>query len=372
MRSGSTDLQGVLTGDFTRRWEADLYYDGNRQMTNLPLTNVQFGEDGDAQVQQTGSCAVVWTDEFATSLSPAAPQDPLAPFGAQLFVWCVIEAGSFSERVEYGHYEITDVPSARDQWLQFRGEWLTVGSVVQLTLSEITAGISQEKWPVPTPPSQLASTWLELGLITGLTLTRTVTDAAIPRSYAYQDNKLDVVYDLCDVMLDAVPHIMTDGTFSARPNTWPAPVYTLTRQDHIVDVGTLMSASEVYNDVVVTSYATDQSVVLARASITDGPLRVANSDGSISPFRRRTYAQSSQLVTTQAQAQAWAQSTLARVSTVRTRVLPITVVFNPLIERGDVILIERPTEWWTGRVVTIDRSADQQAMTVQVGTVTAK
>lgn len=371
MRDSSPELQDVLTGSFSTHWEADLYYDDDRRMTNLPITNVQFTEDGDAKVQQSGSCTVVWTDEFATSVSPTMITDALAPFGAQLWVWCVIEAGQFTERVEYGHYEITDVPSARDEHMQFRGEWLTTGSVVDLTLAEITNGIGMEKWAVPTPPYSLTSTWDELGRITGLQLFRSVTDQPITRSYAYQDNKLDVVYDLCNVMLDGVPHIMTDGTLMVRPNTWPDPVYTLTRADHIVAVGMPMSADQVYNDVVVTSYATDQSVILARASIPDGPLRVAEPDGSPSPFRRRTYAQSSQLVTTFSQAYAWAESTLAQVSVLRTREVPVTVIFNPLIERGDVVLIERPTEWWTCRVVTIDRSQQgTQDMKVQVGTVT--
>lgn len=373
MRDGSPELMEVLTGSFTARWEADLYYDDDRRMSNLPLTNVSFSEDGEAKVQQSGSCTVVWTDEFATSISPTMITDPLAPFGAQLWVWCVVEAGTFTERVEYGHYEITDVPSARDEHMRFRGEWVTPGSLVDLTLSEVTYGIGQEKWAVPTPPSNLSSTWDELGRITGLQLNRSVTDQPITRSYAYQDNKLDVVYDLCNVMLDGVPHIMTDGTLMVRPNTWPSPVYTLTRADHIVQVGTPMSADQVYNDVVVTSYATDQSVILARASITDGPLRVSDPDGSPSPFRRRTYTQSSQLVTTHSQALAWAQATLNRVSVLRTREVPVTVMFNPLLERGDVVTVERPTEWWTCRVVTIDRSQQgTQDMVVQVATVTPR
>lgn len=366
MRFGSIDLRGVLTGPFDPTWVADLHYNGERRISNLPIRDVEMNEDADAEIQQSGSCEVVWTDEFATSLSPAVVTDPLAPFGAQLHIYSVIEAGAFRERIEYGWFEIIDVPKARDEQMLFRGELITLGSWVQLELKERLHGVSVETFDVPRAPGSLSSAWAEIGAISGLPLSRTVPDAPIPRSIMYPEEKLTALQSLMDIVLDAAPHMTADGALAARPNVWPAPVDTLTLEGHIIDVGNMMSAEKVYNRVVVRSTGSDQTALLAVAEITSGPLRVRNPDGSPSPFRPRTLYLKDELISTRAAAEAWAASTLAQVAELRAQVLPIKEKFNPLRERGDVVLIERPDRTLLGRVVTISRRGRTQELTVEI------
>jgi hypothetical protein len=365
VRFGSPDLKGVLTGPFDAVWVADLYYNGERRLEGVPITDVRFSEDANADVQQSGSCTVVWTDEFATSVVPTSMADPFAPFGAQLYVYCVLTAGSFQERVAYGRFQIDDVPSARDEEMRFRGEWVTVGSTVQVELRELLAAVQQESFDVPTAPSDLSSTWGELGRVSGLPLVRSVADVPITRSVMYPDGKLDAVYELMSVMLDAVPHVTADGALSARPNVWPDPVDDITL-DVIESVTSGMSAAQVYNRVVVRATGGDQAAVLAVAEVTSGPLRVRNPDGSASPFRARTRYLSSEFVTTESQAQAWADSELAKVGVLRSRVAEVVETFNPLRERGDVVRVERNRVWLVGRVVSIDRSGATQRLRVEV------
>lgn len=367
MRFGSTELRDVLTASYDPEWVADLHYDGARRLVNLRIRDVQMKEDGDAEVQQSGSCEVVWSDEFATSLSPAEITDPLAPYGAQLHIYSVISAGPFSHRVEYGWYEITDVPSARDEQMQFRGSLVTLGSWVQLELKELLHGIGQETFDVPTAPSQLVSVWAEIGRLSGLPLSRTVPDAPIPRTIMFPEKKLGAIQSLMDIVLDAAPHMTADGALSARPNVWGAPVDTLTRKGSIVHVGAMMSSEDIYTRVVVRATGSDQNGILAVAEMTDGPLRVRNSDGSAPPFRPRTLYLKDELITSKNAAQAWANSTLAQVSTPRAQVLPIKEKFNPLRERGDVVLIERRDRTLLGRVKTITRAGTRtQDLTVEI------
>ena len=370
MRYGSDDLSGVLSGAFDHHWEADLFYDGERRLERVPFTDVRFSEDAEASIQQSGSCTVVWSDEFARSASPREVTDWFAPFGAQLAVYSVISAGPFSERVQYGWFEITGVPSAEDSAMRFRDQWITTGSRVELELKELLAGVGEERFDVPSAPKSLTSTWDELGRVTGLQLSRTITDKAITRSILYPESKLDAAYDLLSVMLDAVPHMTADGALAARPNVWPAVVDRLSQGEWgtVVRVGHEMSAAQVYNRVVVRAGSGDQVSILAVAEVTSGPLRVRNSDGSASPFRARTKYLSSELVTTPGQAQTWANSELAKVSTLRATVVPVVETFNPLRERGDVVEIEWRDRLILGRVVTIDRGdrATQQ-LTVEVG-----
>lgn len=365
MRFGTPELEGVLTGPFDSNYVADLYYNGSRRLESVPITQPRFREDGNATIQHTGSCTVVWSDDFGTSMSPAFLTDPLAPFGAQLVVYSVVKAGPFSERVEFGRFEITDVPSARDEMMRFRGEWLTTGSVVELELKDLFYGLSRESFDVPSSPSDLGSTWRELAVLTGFPLLRNVDDVPITRSVLYPDSKLDAVYDLSRVMLDAVPHLTANGSLSVRPNTWGEPVSTLRRGEGLVSVSGGMSAAQVYNRVVVRASGGDPTV-LAVAEVTSGPLRVRNPDGSASPFRMRTRYLSSEFVTTSAQAQDWADSELPQVSTLRSRVVTVVETFNPLRERGDVIDIERPMTMMHGRVSSIERSGATQTLTVEV------
>lgn len=370
MRFTDELLAGVLSGAFDQYWSADLIYNGELRLPGVPLVVPKFGEDADAKVQQTGSCTIAWTDTFGRAMSPREITDAFAPFGAQLRVYSNIIAGPFRQRMQYGVFDITDVPSAYDEDMVFRGVVVSAGSLIELELAEQLEGVGQETFDVPTPPSQLVSAWTEASVVSGLQLSRTLDDAPITRSIMWPESKLDALYELFDVILDGIPHMTADGTLSGRPNQWPEPVHTLRRgqSGQIVRVGSSMSPARVYNRVAVRATSGDQKAILAVAEITDGPLRVRNPDGSRSPYRARTFYQSSEFVTTKAQAQAWADSTLPKVSTLRAQVIPVTMTFDPRIERGDVLTLERLRGDQIVRVRSIERSArGTQSLTVEVG-----
>jgi hypothetical protein len=365
MRFGSPELVQVLTGSFDFHYTADVLYNGERRIQDLPITDVRWREDADANIQHSGSCTVVWSDEFASSISPDEITDTLAPFGAQLVVYAWVRAGSFEERVEYGRFEITDIPSARDEWFEFRGEWLVAGSVVELELRDLSAAVAEETFDSPESPQALDSTWNEVARLTGFPVLRTVPDVPITRSVLYPDSKWDATYELVSVMLDAVPHVNPNGSLSARPNVWPAPVSQLRMGEGLVAVAGSMSQRGVQNRVVVRAQQGEE--ILAIAELTNGPLRVRNDDGTVSPYRARTRYLSSEFVTNEAQAREWADAELAKVSVLRARTFTVVETFNPLRERGDVIDVERPTKWLHARVVSIDRSSGPtQTLTVEV------
>jgi hypothetical protein len=356
VRPASATLAGVLSGPFDHFFVADVYYDGERRLEGVPLSDVRFDEDGDAQIQQSGSCTIVWTDAFASSVTPREVSDVLAPFGAELFLYSMVWAGPFVERVPLGQFTITDVPSALDEDMLFRGEWVTVGSVVELEFKERTAAVQDDRFDVPGAASDLSSTWAELGRLWGLQLLRTVPDRPIPRTVVYQDDRVDAGYDLMAV-LDAVPHVTADGVLSGRPNVWPAPVAALRRGEGgcLVEVGNSMRRSKVYNRVAFRGKSGDAEVILAAAEVPSGPLRARNADGSRSPFGRKTYFVSSEYVSTRTQAQDFVDRELPRVSSLASAVVPFTMTFDPRLERGDVVTIERGREVLLGRIITLSR-----------------
>lgn len=369
MRPGVLALPNVLSADFDHEEVADLFYDGDRRIASIPLTDFVLNEDGGAAIQQSGSCTVVWTDEWATSLSPDSLSDPLAPAGAELWVYSVIKVGQvITERVPLGQYKITNIPSAVDEDMLFRGQWITLGSTVKVEFKERLVSVDEDRFDLPEATKSVASVWTETAELTGLQIVRNLDDATIPRTIAYGENRLDGTYDLLEI-IGGIPHMRSDGTLGARPIAWPDPTMTLRRgpRGTLVSVGKSMTTAQLYNRVVVRGKQDDLVVVLAVAEITSGPLRTRNADGGRSPFGRKTKFVSSEYVTTYEQAQAWADRELAASSQIRSTVVPVEMTYTPLLERGDVVLLERPRKTLTGRIVTIRRSkAATMSMTVEI------
>lgn len=374
MRFGTAQLKQVLTGSLDKQYVADVVFNGVRVRKDIPIINPQFSDSGSALVQSTGSCTIVYKDDFGASIAPTAISDILAPFGSQLAVSVLIETGAgFQERVPLGTYLITEDPSIQTSRFKMLGGVLSKGDRIDLTLKDLFAGVQRDRFDTPGTAPDLSSVWKEYQRLVGFPVTKTITDAAIPTSVAYQEDKLQACYDLATV-LDAVAYVTADGTASMRPNVWPTSWDTLNSKDIDPDGGTLVSVTpslsndDVYNAVVVRGTAADGStIVLAVSEVTDGPLRVRNADGSLSPYRRVPYYYQSQYITTQAQAQAYADQLLPRVSKLRSLTYSVVEMFNPLREVGDVLSVNRLGQSFIGRITDISRdSGATQTLTMAV------
>lgn len=370
MRAHTEQCRQVLAHSFHREWVADLYYDGARRLSDLPISNPSFSDDGDAKVQQTGSVTVSYSGNFAETIVPKTAADYLAPFGAELAIYVLIKAGPFIERIPMGWYRITEPSDSYEAATIFQGRRIVVGSTVKLALQDRLVRVQRDRFDLPSSPPQRESVLAELGRLTGMQITRQVEDGTIPSGVVYEEDRLEAVYDLTDV-LDAVPCPLPDGSLGQRPNVWPEPVDALRRGDGgtLMSVGRSMSADRVYNRVAIRSASTDQRVILAAIDITDGPLRASNPNGTVSPFGRATYFYSSEMITTEEQALAYAQQLLPRVSSLRAVEVPVVEKFNPLREVGDVLQVERddPAESFVGRIKKISRGEGvTQQLTMEV------
>lgn len=372
MREQTAQLRDVLrSGSFDAQWVADVYYDGARRISDLTIRDPSFDDDGTALVQGTGSCTVEWTSDFAESLTPRLADDVLAPFGSELSVSVLVSAGSFRERVQMGWYRIEDVPSARDQFVSFGGGILPIGSTVELSLQDRFRRVQRDLFDVPGSPLSLTSVLTEAQRITGLQIVREIPDAAIPKTFAYEEERLDPLYDLVE-FADGIPYMRPDGTLGQRTIGWGSPVDTVTDgpDGTLVSLGFAMSSEKVYNRVVFRSGGDGDSAeqILAVAEITDGPLRVRNPDGSPSPYGRVTYYVSSDQVTSRGQAQAYVDRLLPQVSALRVAERPMVEIFNPLRQVGDVLSVRPMGEQpFLGRVSTISRSdGPTQDVTLEV------
>lgn len=331
-------LEALAEGSFQKWYTGDLWYDGARLLQDIPLRVSSLTDDDSRAVKAQGSVQVVWTDTFGRSVLPVAAGDPFSPFGSELAISAIVNAGGFRERIPMGWFQIDDVPEMRDETMFWKGMTVTNGTTLDLSLQDRLVQVQRDRFNVPSAPTQLGSVWDEIGVLTGLQLMRSLPDAPINRSVVYQEDKLEAVLDLSDI-LAGVPYMSPDGALTMRPKAWPAPVDTLRRGNKgtIVRIGRGMSAEEVYNDVVFRGQGDQQDQVLASSQIKQGALRVSNLNGSRSPAHRRPTFRSNQFVTTRAQAQAYTDSELVRVSDLRAVQWPITEIWNPTREVGDVV-----------------------------------
>lgn len=333
MRTASAQTRQLIAdGGFDRTWVADLMYDGERRLPNVPITDVALSWDASSFIVGSGALTVVWSDDHGRSMIPRQIGDWFSPFGAQLQIDCIVGAGVFAERIPQGRFLIDSVPEAVESKLPFQGRMINLGESFRVSVKDSLLRVQRDGFPFPTA-ARSTSAWQEIQSVTGLPVIRNLDDAAVPALTAYADDRDAVVSKLFDLM-NAWPHPDSSGALTARPKAWPSPV---DRIRGVVSAPLSLTAERTYNRVVVEGKSSSGEPIYGVAEVTDGFLRVRNDDGTVSPFGGATYRYQSDFLTTSEQCFAYARSLLPRVSRIRGVTRDITERFNPLREVGDVL-----------------------------------
>lgn len=370
MREATENLKGALaTGSFQFWYVADLWYDGLRRLENVPLSLDTLTDDDSRAVKAQAGGTVTWIDAYGESILPVTPGDLFSPFGSELALYAIVSVGGVETRIPMGWFQITDVPSMRDETQFWDGRNIVTGSSIELVLMDRLVQVQRDDFDVPSAPTNLVSVWSEIGRITGLKLVRSITDAPISRSVPYKEDRLQAVMDLADI-IGGVPYMDSYGSLTMRPKAWPAAVDTMRRGDDgsIVQIKRGMSPEEVYNTVVFRGKSGDATSVWATSRVEEGPLRARNGDGSRSPAHRRPTFRASEFITTDFDAQFYTRSELARVANLRSVKWPIIETWNPLREVGDVVnVVDEHDVSVLCRIVSISRSnaATQEVVVIR-------
>lgn len=336
LRAASSQAVSLIEdGGFERVWVADLLYDGERRLANVPVADVDLRWDGGQFVVGSGSLTVVWSDDFGSSMFPAQIGDLFSPFGAELQVDCIVRAGNFSERIPQGRFVIDSVAGLVSSRMPFQGRAINPGESFRLELKDSLVRVQREEFLFPVAAGS-TSAWQEIGSVSRMPLVRNVPDAAVPAGTSYVDDRGSVLSRLFD-LLGAWPHTDPSGALRARPKAWPAPVDEIRG---VVSAPVVMESARTYNRVLVEGEAPDGTPLYGKAEVSDGFLRVLNRDGSASPFGVSTYRYASKFLTSQSAVAAYARELLPRVSRVRGVARDVSEPFNPLREVGDVLVFE--------------------------------
>jgi hypothetical protein len=355
----------VLSGAAGWSCAAASWLDGELLAESIPIISGKVTAAASLAIPEALTFTV---PQFADEISwvPDSPTHPLGKFG-QTIDLSINVTSSFSGEVtgtRIGRFLICD-------W-----EYDKNAGTIEVSCLGTLKVVDEDRFLVPEVPASagtLASEFRRL-MSPGIPveIDEDLDDRTCPRSFQWDQDRLAALYDIADAW---PARLRTDatGTVTLLPplDDVPDPVIYLAEGES----GTVLSAptsdtrAEVYNVVVVTSSATDDAArppVRAVASQATGPL-TASSDGT--GYGRVPKFYSSPLITTQAQAQAAANTMLAnsaRPAVVRS----IECAPDPRIDLDDAVeitLLDEDVErgWVVGYELPL--TVQDGAMRVDVG-----
>lgn len=366
MRAVSTRLAEVIEGgQFEASIALDVFYGAERTLSALRVdSSWELRWTKDADVPGEGSVLVQAPSLDGSSLTPREFTARLAPFGQEVTPQLTIRAGDFAETIQAGRFRIVDVPSARDETLQYQTRVITTGSWVRLSLLDQLEAVREAGFTKPEKPVHTTDAWQELARLTGMRIVRSGPTVAVPASITYEltdGGRLKAVRELATA-LGGTPYVRADGALTVLPDG----LATSVRRFKVGEASTLlgleyaMSSDGVKNEIVgIFEDEQRNPIVVPPAQITDGPLSVNG------PFGHRTRYYASPFVKTQAQALTALAKILAQSSQMKAFRVPVSAVLDPRIEVGDTVELEQAEHTYTGVVAEVTWRADG-TMSLQV------
>lgn len=342
-----------------------------------PLQIVSWSRSGSADASSKVQQQVKFTiADPSGELSPWRFDDVLGVAGTKLQVMYrvggagVINVGWF--RVEgnapeesFTRYVIPEhglvVPDS-DRNPHERAVMVPSGAVVEVDAVDLTIFLDRDKFMAPESPRGLDPTILsEVRRLVGdyfpVAVTAGVTDRAVARTLVYERERLEAVQDLLG-RINARYRMTGDGVLQVYPMAPGAVVWRVEPMDGLVSIGRGQSTDGLYNVWHVTGKeAGDGKAVTSTASTTSGPLRAGG------PHGRVPYKYSSEMITTEQQASAYAQTLKQRQAESMALVLDVVTVPRPDLQAGDRIEVGCPIRdghiaYLPGEIISISSSGN--------------
>jgi hypothetical protein len=349
MRQHSAELLDVLSGSFTRRLFVNVFHGSDRVLEDVPFKSWSFDGAKSSAVKCSGTGTVVYASVAGESLVPEGTKGVLSPFRARIELVTEISAGDFVERVSLGTFRVTDVKSARDVTAFVEGVEVVVASEVTIEFRSLDEDVRRWGFRYPEQPPASESCYDELRRITGMPVEETLPDKPItgsPTWEAKQGGRLDAAQSLADI-LGGVGVVNSVGAWEVLPDAVgdPVGVIRLGERGTVLDVSDEIETDTICNEVVGTFEDDNRNPIYAIAQVTVGDLAVDSN------YRPNTRYYSSDKVKTQAQADSAVQSVLDLSIGSQTYDVLIQCHINPLVELGDVLVLDGWVRPLTGELV---------------------
>lgn len=348
VRQGSAELVDVLAGSFERDLSVNVFTGADRVLEGERFESWQLESDLGGKVCSSGSGTVVHESVNGESLSPVGTSGLLSAFRARVEPVMTIRAGGFTESVSLGTFRVTGNPFASDSMATFDGRDLVTASTVGLRFFSLDEDVNRWGFRFPERSKVGASAYGEIRRFTGMPVEETLPDVILTTAKVWeakQGGRLDAVLELGRI-LGGSAVVNSRGAWEVIPDVIGSPVATLRlgAQGTVLDVADEIDTDTVYNEVVGSFEDANGNALYSVAAVQTGDLAI---DG---PYGRNTRYYASDLVKTQAQADAAVRSVLDLSIGSQAYDVQIQCHVNPLVEIGDVVALEGWKRPLTGQV----------------------
>jgi len=338
MRQSSAELVEVLSGSFERDLTVNVFTGSDRVLEDERFESWQLDSDLGGKVCSSGSGTIVHDSVNGESLSPVGTSGPLSAFRARVEPVMTIRAGTFVESVSLGTFRVTGNPFAVDSTATFDDRELVTVSTVGMRFFSLDEDINRWGFRFPEQSKAGSSAYGEIRRITGMPVEEMLPDVNLSVAKVWeakQGSRLEAVLELGRI-LGGSAVVNSRGAWEIIPDVIGTPVATLRLGEYgtVLDVADEIDTDAVYNEVVGTFENANGDPIYSVAAVSTGDLSI---DG---PYGRNTQYYSSDLVKTQAQADAAVKSVLALSTGSQAYEVQIQCHVNPLVEIGDVVSLE--------------------------------
>lgn len=362
----------VFLGSLEWNTYVDAFYRGKPTVQGLKVSGGHITFDRDADVQATLECTV--SDESGR-LVPVVMTDPLAPFGQQLHVTMAATMNGVQAiaPTSIGWYRTRECEPETRWYLRGNGTWKSGGSEITLTAPDRMDILNEAEFLNVDQPASGVTVLSEIkrlleGMVPMGDVDVALSDAAVPSSVVYQENRVHALQDLAAVIGGECVIDPYGALRVRRPTQYGAtPVWSFTvgpGRGDILEYKAKMTRDGVVNAVVAEGEtATDHAQIRGVAYDTDSqsPTYWGGPFGQV-PLR---YA--SPLLTTPSMCQAAAQTRMNNYRRGREREYTAKVMPNFLVELDDPVQLILPDRIVPGRLtkITLPLAPDLMEITVR-------
>lgn len=359
MRTGSDTLKGILEeGSFSYYVTVDVLHGTDRVAQNvIPASPSLPSSDLGANLNGGGRFRFVYESERGESWVPIGAQGVLSPFRATLLVSVIVEAGAFSERVQYGMFDVVSVPFAEDTHTDYGGSRPVVTSTVEVEVASLDVRVQNASLRSPeTVSGDALGAWRKFGILpVNVTGSGSLAVSTYP---AEQGSRLKLVQAAAQA-LGGTAIVNSRGEWALVDDSAELLVLQAWGEmSTVVDVSSELTTDGFYN-VVVGDYEAEDGTPIRAVWEAPGDL----SPGSLG--REWVRYHSSDKVRTQASADQ-AVASVGALAIQQEVDVPVSCIFNPLLEIGDRVRVEGLDAPVEGVAQRVEPRGELMTVTVRV------
>jgi hypothetical protein len=329
MLDASDELLDLIKASYTTKLHVNSWRGDTLLYSDVPVSAGNLSMDRSLAVPERLTLTVPRLAD-GINWSPSENDDPLSPYGQLLQVGLGVFVGNTEEILRLGWYVISDVS--------------TDGDAVSVTASGLLQLLDEAKFTGPFEPSGTFTDTVKALAEPALTITvdGALTDRNVPLSMKWDEDRLGALHEVVDAW-PAEAFVTEDGYLLIEPAPDPTsddPVWDVTDD---AETGTVVKWSSdgsrdgAYN--VVVARGEDANGEQVSAVVLDTAATSSTYYGG--PFNPLPvpYFFYSPLLTTVAQCESAANTTLKRLRRAKSKRVVVEMVPNPVLRLGDVVTV---------------------------------